>query len=78
MWLVITDLPKAKQAPALALSLTGRKRELAREIPLSELNHDDGVTKLREKLNCFAKNEVDTMYEIFVIFENLKNTKLSR
>ena len=43
------------------------------EIPLSELNHDDGVKKLREKLkSCFAKNEVDTMYEIFVNFENLK------
>ncbi len=67
MWLIITELAKEKQALALTLSLNGRKREVAREVPLAELNSNDGVTKLKDKLkSSFATNEVDLSYEAFV------------
>ena len=73
MWLIITELAKEKQALALTLSLNGRKREVAREVPLAELNSNDGVTKLNDKLkSSFATNDVDLSYEAFVQLECLK------
>ena len=55
------------------MSLTDRKREIAKEIPLSELNADDGVEKLLNKLRpLFGKNEADSTFEVFISFQELE------
>ena len=74
MWFIVTSVEKKKHAPLIILeSLTGRKREIAKEIPLSELNADDGVEKLLDKLRpLFGKNEVDSTFEVFISFQELE------
>ena len=60
LWVAVTDLAKAKQGPAVALSLTGRKREAALEFSSVELNAEDGLTKLLVKLKSkFGREETD-------------------
>ena len=72
LWLVVTDLQKPKRAPAIVLSLQGRKRDVAREIPLAELNHENGVATLLAKLkDYFAKNCVDSEFEAYDKFHEL-------
>ena len=53
LWVVVTDLQKPKRAPAIVLSLQGRKRDVAREIPLAQLNHENGVATLLAKLKDY-------------------------
>ena len=45
IWQYVTDLPKQKQAGAIALSLTGRFRQVAIGVPREDLNSTDGVKK---------------------------------
>ena len=49
MWLVITDIQVNKRAPTFVLTLQGRKREVAKQLPIGDLNHEDGVTRLLAK-----------------------------
>ena len=51
MWVLVTDLPKRKQALAQALPLTGKYRETAMEVPKDEKNADDGMSKLIAELD---------------------------
>ena len=48
MWLLVTTLDQQQQAIAVALSLSGRYREVAVEVPIAEYNADDGMDKLGE------------------------------
>ena len=50
MWLVNTDIQVKKRAPIIVLTLQGRKREVAKQVPIGGLNHEDGVTRLLAKL----------------------------
>ena len=73
MWLVITDIQVKKRAPTIVLTLQDRKREVAKQVPIGDLNHEDGVTRLLAKLEeYFAKDTVDSAYEAYVKFEELK------
>lgn len=70
MWRLVTELDKKKQALAIALSLTGKAREAALEIPAENLNSDDGVDKLLEKLDqLFKKDTIDSAYEAYKNFD---------
>ncbi|XP_048038783.1 uncharacterized protein LOC125263686 [Megalobrama amblycephala] len=65
----ITDLDKKKQALAVTLSLMGRARESALEIPTGDLNADTGMSALLEKLDSvFLKEEKDRQYEVYTEF----------
>ena len=56
LWQLVTDLAKTKQGPAVALSLHGRKREVAMEVSIDELKADTGLQTLLAKLEkAFAK-----------------------
>ena len=78
IWLVVTDIQVNKSAPTIVLTLQGRKREVAKQVPISDLNHEDGVTRLLAKLEeHFAKDTVDTAYEAYVKFEELKRQPTS-
>ena len=73
MWKLVTDLAKKKQALAVALSLAGKPREVALEIPTSVLNAEDGVDKLIEKLDdVFLTEEHENSYVAYSSFENFK------
>ena len=78
MWLVITDIQVKKRAPTIMLTLQCRKREVAKQIPIGDLNHEDGVTRLFAKLEeYFAKDTVDSAYEAYVKFEEPKRQPAS-
>lgn len=44
IWKLVTELDQRKRALAVALSLTGRARTIALEIPADDLNEDNGLT----------------------------------
>ncbi|CAL9707805.1 unnamed protein product [Knipowitschia caucasica] len=72
IWARVTDLEKKKQALAVALSLSGRARETAMEIPVDELNEDTGMKILLDKLDSlFLKEEKDRIYEAYTDFDRI-------
>ena len=70
----MTDLKSEKRAPQIVLSpLSGRKLEIARDIPIADLKSENGVTTLLTKLkDYFDKDTVDSAYEAFVHFIELR------
>ena len=72
LWQLVTDLAKTKQGPAVALSLHGRKREVAMEVSIDEPNADTGLPTLLAKLEkAFAKEGADQAFEAYERFESL-------
>jgi len=72
IWSRVTDLVKKKQALAVALSLTGRARDTALEIPADDLDKDDGMTILiRELDKVFLREEKDRAYEAYSEFDQI-------
>ena len=64
MWEKLTDLPKEKQGLAVALSLTGRKREVAMELAPDVLGAQNGLVDLMNELaSVFGKDSVDIAFE---------------
>ena len=60
VWQRFTDLEKAKQGPALYLSLEGKALECARGIDIDELGADDGFGKLVTALDALFLKDADT------------------
>ena len=73
----VTDLQSSKRGPALALSLSGSKKDTAMTIPLAELSADDGMQKLLELVQAsFGKNLVDELFSDYEHFEKIsRNSK---
>ena len=72
MWKRVTDLDKRKQALAVALSLKGRARDIALEIPADDLDKDNGMTTLIQELdNLFMREEKDQAYEAYSEFDRI-------
>ena len=77
-WVELTDLAKAKQGLALALSLPEKDSSNIRDkvfsdVSLKDLKSDDGVKKLiKFKDNLLKKDELSEAYEIFSDFERSK------
>lgn len=69
------ELPNSKrkkQALAVALELEGRAKEIAMEISADELDDDNGMDKLLEKLDdVFQLEEKDRAYEAYTQFDRL-------
>jgi transposase InsO family protein len=73
MWRLVTDLEKKKQALAVALSLTGKAREVALEIDADELNRNDGLTRLLNSLDkVFEKEAKDLSYAAYTEFDKFR------
>ena len=69
---------KSINAPTIVLTLQGRKRDVTQQVPMGDLNHEVGVTRLLAKLEeYFAKDTVDSAYEAYVKFEELKRQPTS-
>ena len=75
VWKLVTDLDKKKQALAVTLSLSGKARQTALDIPVEELNEDEGMTVLISALDkIFLKDSVDRTYEAYSKFDSYKRT----
>ena len=73
LWTLVTDLDKKKQGPAIALSLGGCKRDTALQVPNAEMNTEDGLAKVLNKLKeAYGKEESDRLFEIYVKFESIQ------
>ena len=76
IWKLVTDLDKKKQALAVTLSLSGKPREVALEIPSASLNSEDGMTVLINALdNVFLSDEQDNSYAAYTCFEQFKKAQ---
>ena len=75
IWQCLTDLEKDKQDPAIYLSLDEKIRKTCSDIKVKDLNSDDGVDILINKLkSLFAKDSNQAAYLAYDKFENFKKT----
>ena len=73
LWQICCKLDKKEQGPALALSLTGKAKEAALELSVTELNADGGVKTLTDKLDgLFLKDENQRICVSLKSFEQYK------
>ena len=73
LWKMVTDLTEQKQGPAIVLTLTGRKREVAMELSAEKLSAEDGLNKvLNVHSKAFAKEKCDALYEVYETFESIQ------
>lgn len=77
-WCTITDLPKKKQAAAIALTLpsddvSGVREKVFTELDMETLNDDNGVKTLMEYFDkLFLKDELTDTYEKYTIFDRYR------
>ena len=76
LWRTLTDLDKKKQAPAIALSLKGKYREVAMSLTDDEMTAESGFDNLLTKLDQkFKKDKVDLAYEAYNNFERYRRSQ---
>ena len=75
IWQLFTDLPKAKQGPAVYLSLTGRARECVRDLTPAQISAETGVANITAKLDAIFKKDQNTRaYMAFKEFYDFKRS----
>ena len=57
VWSSLTNLAKEKQGPALWMALKGKAKEAVKEMEISEIKENDGLTKMMEKLDIVFKTD---------------------
>ena len=69
LWTLVTDVDKSKQAANVVLSLTGKDRDKVLELPVDQINCDNGVENIIAHLGkVYKKDTVDMAYEAFEKF----------
>ena len=75
LWKRVTKTEKKSQAALIALSLTGKARQIAIDMDIAVLEQENGVEKLIEMLDeSFKRDEVDCAYEAYRKFETFTRT----
>ena len=75
IWKLVCELDKKKQALAVTLSLSGKARQKALEIPVADLNKDDGIDTLITALDqIFLQDKVDLAYSTYSKFDTFKKS----
>ena len=65
-------MDEIKQTLAVALSLKGRVRDIALEIPADDLDKDNGMTPLIQELGkVFMREEKNRAYEVYSEFDRI-------
>ena len=73
LWQICSRLDKDQQASELILSLSGKAREAALEMDITEIHVDDGVDNVIKKLDgLFLKDENQLIYVSLKKFEHYK------
>ena len=68
LWTLVTDLDEKKRGVAVALSLSGRRREVAMEVPSTELNQENCLESLLNKLETVLG--IDTVDAAFISYDS--------
>ena len=75
IWSRLTDIEKKKQALAVHLSLSGRARQATSELKIDQLESDNGLKTLLEKLDrIFMQDENWKCFNAYLDFENLRKS----
>ena len=70
IWKSFTPLEKDKQGGAVAMTLRGPAQEAVLEIPAEEVNAEDGIDKVIEKLDkLYTKDETLEKFETLEALE---------
>ena len=73
IWKHFTDVPEAKQASAIFLTLEGKAREAVLELDVAILASDNGVKHLTDRLDkLYSKDKAQLAYEAYDSFERFK------
>ena len=72
-WELVTDLPKKKQGPVVYLSLSEKVRQACSSLTKEELNEDDGLNKITNKLKeLYSVTEDQAMFNAYENFETFQ------
>ena len=72
LWTLVTDLDEKKRGVAVALYLSGRRREVAMEVPSTDLN-EDGLESLLNKLETVFR--IDTVDAALISYDSFESVK---
>ena len=73
IWQKFTDIKKENHGSGLFLTLEGKAREAALELPLDSIASENGVKNIIAKLDTlFLKDKVQTAYEAYEKFEKFQ------
>ena len=76
LWQTFTTLDKAKQGPALVLSLDGKAQEAALELDSKDISGEDGVKTVLHKLDkIYEKDKLIEKYNAIEKFETYRRPK---
>lgn len=76
LWEVVTELPKKKQGPVVYLSLNSKVRQACSALTKEELNEEDGLNKLVNKLKeLYGITEDQAMFNAYEKFETFHRSK---
>ena len=79
LWTCTTDLAGAKQGPAVALYLSGYRREVALQVPQAEIKSDEGLSKVLSKFRAaFGTERNDQAFSASENFESLARVKTAQ
>ena len=79
IWQRFTKVEKKKQGLAIFLSLEGEARETVLDIPIDELDEDEGSSKVLAKLDkLYLKDKIHLAYQAYHIFAKFqRNTEMN-
>ena len=73
IWHSFTDIPKAKQGPALLLTLERKACETVLELNIDDITSDNGVKNIAACLDrLYLKDKTQTVYEAYDSFERFR------
>lgn len=75
VWKIYTNMAAEKKGPRLYLTLTGKAREIAREVDINEIGSATGLEQIVAKLNeHFQKDKVQRSYLELEKFEKFRRS----
>lgn len=75
-WELVTDLPKKKRGPVVYLSLSTKIRQACSALTKDELNTDDGLQIITQKLKeLYSVTEDQAMFNSYEKFETFQRPK---
>jgi len=75
-WELVTDLPKKKRGPVVYLSWSTKIRQACSALTKEELNTDDGLQKIIQKLKeLYSVTEDQAMFNAYEKFETFQRPK---
>ena len=75
IWKAFTEIPVAKQGPAIFLALEGKAREAVLELDIGEIKGENGIDNIVKKLDSlYKKDAAQVAYESYDKFERFQRS----